>query len=183
MGDGGSIVLDAILTFLKRIGTFSVTIKTAWTGHCKTPMNEPDDIMFINRTDFTDTSTIGELLFNGEFQCYTLEDTCRHGPKIPGSTAIPPGRYEVQISYSTRFKRDLPILLNVQGFTGIRIHPGNDEKSTQGCILVGKDKSVNWIGKSKEAFDLLYVKIEGEIKKGPLYVAIHGGKELLNRNS
>lgn len=135
-------------------------------------------MMFINRTDYTEESTIGELLWDGIFQCFTLEDTCRHGMKVPGETAIPPGKYEVQVSYSTRFKRDLPILLNVPNFTGVRIHAGNSAKDTSGCILIGKDKSRNWIGRSKEAFDLLYPKIEAELRKGPLFLAIHGGREM-----
>lgn len=142
-------------------------------------MYEDDCMMFLNRTDYTEESTIGELLWNGAFQCFTLEDTCRNGPKILGDTAIPPGKYEVQISYSTRFKRDLPILMNVPNFTGVRIHMGNSAKDTSGCILIGKEKSRNWIGKSKEAFDSLFPKIETELKKGPLYLAVHGGKDFM----
>ena len=91
----------------------------------------------------TDKSTIGELFINGEFQCYILEDTDRGlyqdmplqellSKKIYGETAIPTGTYEVVISFSNRFKKYLPLLLNVPGYEGIRIHPGNYAKDTLG---------------------------------------------------
>ena len=93
--------------------------------------------------------TIGDLYINGEFFCNTLEDTNRdlnkNGKfdsgevKIKENTCIPFGSYEVTITYSSRFKRELPILLNVPNFTGIRIQRGNTHKDTSGCILVGEN--------------------------------------------
>jgi len=74
---------------------------------------------------FTPRSTIGSLYVDGKFECYTLEDVVRLGEKVYGETAIPEGTYEVQITFSNRFKRDLPLLLKVPGFEGVRIHPGN----------------------------------------------------------
>ena len=79
------------------------------------------------RETFTAVSTIGRLMVDGLFDSYTLEDVVRDGPKIPGRTAIPYGRYQVIIDYSNRFKRPMPLLLNVPGFTGIRIHQGNTD--------------------------------------------------------
>lgn len=61
--------------------------------------------------------------------------------KIPGLTAIPAGRYRVISRQSTRFKRKLPCLLDVPGFTDILIHAGNTEHDTQGCVLLGTDVS------------------------------------------
>ena len=55
-------------------------------------------------------------------------------------TAIPAGTYEVIVNVSVKFKRKLPLLLNVPHFTGIRIHRGNTDKDTSGCILVGENK-------------------------------------------
>jgi hypothetical protein len=85
------------------------------------------------------------LSIDGQPFCATLEDVVREVPgvpvhawKVPGNTAIPSGMYEVEITYSQRFKRDLPLLLNVPGFAGIRIHAGNTEDETSGCILVGQ---------------------------------------------
>ena len=125
------------------------------------------------RQQFTDNSTIGSLSIDGEFFCYTLEDKVREVPGQPvkswkkqNTTAIPRGTYKVIITYSDAFKRDLPLLLNVEGFTGIRIHSGNASYHTEGCILVGKTKAKDWIGDSRKAFDALFAKLKaykGEI--------------------
>ena len=80
--------------------------------------------------------TIGQLFINERFICNTLEDGIREF-KVAGETAIPYGRYKVEVTYSPKFKRMLPLLLDVPNFKGIRIHSGNTTKDTSGCILVG----------------------------------------------
>lgn len=105
--------------------------------------------------------TPGKLYVDDVFECDTLEDVVRDdGVKIWGQTAIPYGTYEVDITYSPRFKQMLPILLNVPNFTGIRIHPGNDVDDTEGCILTGV-ASGNTImgGTSRPAFLKLFKKL------------------------
>ena len=100
---------------------------------------------------------LGELSISGTFFSYTLEDIVRApGVKVPGKTAIPAGRYQVVITPSKRFKRDMPLLLNVPGFEGIRIHRGSFASNTEGCILVGYKKQANMVFKSREAFDDLF---------------------------
>ena len=84
-------------------------------------------------------NTLGTLAINGDFECYTLEDRVRH-QKIAGETAIPAGRYRVIISFSPRFGRLMPLVVGVPGFSGIRIHSGNDHQDTEGCILVGQER-------------------------------------------
>lgn len=59
--------------------------------------------------------------------------------KIPGVTAIPAGKYRLCLFKSTRFKRYLPAVCDVPGFTGILVHPGNWQEDTTGCILPGLD--------------------------------------------
>ena len=82
-------------------------------------------------------NVIGDMYLNGEFFCYTLEDEVRaKGEKVYGKTAIPDGTYKVIVNRSNRFKRDMPLLLDVPMFEGIRIHSGNSAKDSSGCILV-----------------------------------------------
>lgn len=104
------------------------------------------------------TSTIGRLLLDGKLQCYTLEDSVR-SVKVAGKTAIPSGTYVLVIDYSLRFGRLMPHLLNVPGFEGIRIHAGNTDKDTQGCILVGNGHTDNSLTDSRKAFDALFLKL------------------------
>ena len=88
--------------------------------------------------------TIGHLYINDKYFCDTLEDKVRElnsiEDKIKHKTAIPKGKYKVVVTMSPRFKRLLPLLLNVPFFEGIRIHRGNDENDTSGCIIVGENK-------------------------------------------
>ena len=119
--------------------------------------------------------TIGKLYVNDVFECYTLEDTVRDGLKVYGETAIPYGVYLVALTMSPRFKRILPLVQNVPGFEGVRIHPGNKPEDTEGCILVGKSVGPNEdsILTSRVAFDALFAKLNPkdkitlEVKKAP----------------
>lgn len=105
----------------------------------------------LDRTFFTDKSTIGSLCVDGVFECFTLEDNA--------AIAIPTGRYQVVVTYSIRFKTMLPILLNVPGRSGIRVHAGNTEADTEGCILVGQARGADWIGNSRLALNALLMKL------------------------
>lgn len=104
-------------------------------------------------------SMIGELYVDGVYECLTLEDVPR-ATKIKGKTAIPAGTYNVIINRSNRFGVDLPLLLNVKGFEGVRIHPGNTDVDTDGCLLVGSTKSQDFIGNSKKTFAKLFAKMQ-----------------------
>jgi hypothetical protein len=110
----------------------------------------------LHRTEF---STIGELTIDGLFECYTLEDKERD-VKIKSETAIPKGTYKVIINQSARFKTLLPLLIDVPNFEGIRIHPGNTNHDTEGCILVGKTRGKDFVGKSRKAFATLLAKMK-----------------------
>lgn len=129
------------------------------------------------RTEFSSVATIGELYADGVFQCYTLEDVVRPdgAPKVHGKTAIPVGKYKVIVTQSFRFKRLLPLLVDVPGFEGIRIHPGNTSENTEGCLLVGTTKSPpNFIGNSRTAFASLFALL-GTAKNG-ITIAIQNGR-------
>lgn len=116
------------------------------------------------RNKFLKDCTIGTLLIDDrDVGIYTLEDAVREF-KVPGATAIPYGTYKVIVTYSNRFKRELPLLLNVPNFEGIRIHPGNSSGDTEGCILVGKEwNGTDFILQSGKAFAELF----DLIKKSP----------------
>jgi hypothetical protein len=116
-------------------------------------------VIKIKRLYKTDNSIIGELTIDGKFECYTLEDKERE-VKIKSETAIPKGTYKVIINQSNRFKKLLPLLLNVPNFEGVRIHPGNTNHDTEGCILVGRTRSKDFIGQSRKAFASLFAKMK-----------------------
>lgn len=126
--------------------------------------------------------TIGTFLIDGLFECFVLEDQVREpGVKVPGQTAIPVGRYEVIITPSQRFKEDLPLLVGVPGFEGVRIHAGNTHEDTEGCILVGQVLTglapgpSFTIGNSRRALNLVLVKLKAGLARGTVSVTITGG--------
>ena len=113
----------------------------------------------LQRTKEQNNSVFGELFIDGSFFCYTLEDKERD-IKIKAETAIPKGTYKVILNQSSRFKRILPLLIDVPNFEGIRMHPGNTNHDTEGCILVGKTRGEDFIGKSRKAFTSLFEKMK-----------------------
>lgn len=111
--------------------------------------------------------TIGRLYINDEYYSDVLEDADRglsddmdletiQALKKPNITAIPTGTYKVLITYSPRFKQRMPILMNVKGFDGIRIHSGNTHKDTSGCLLVGENKEKGKVLNSKITYTKLF---------------------------
>ncbi len=112
------------------------------------------------RFEFTQDSTIGRLFLDDMFLMWTLEDQDRDGPKVYGETCIPEGTYRVVIDWSNRFNRRMPHVLDVPGFEGVRIHPGNTSKDTQGCILVGNTHEPNFVGDSRRAFNDLFENLD-----------------------
>lgn len=114
--------------------------------------------LMLNRIFLGSSATIGELTVDNTYICDTLEDEVRpNGEKVYGETAIPAGTYNVRLSYSPRFKKILPEILNVPNFTGIRIHKGNSSADSRGCVLVGiwDGKKEDWISDSTKAFNKL----------------------------
>lgn len=127
--------------------------------------------LLITRKHKFDTETMGNLYLNGKPFGYTLEDTDRgldnsmslsaiQAKKIYGHTAIPAGTYKVMVTYSPRFKKRLPEIISVPGFSGIRLHGGNTHLNTLGCPLVARNQYIdkpsawqkirNWIQGSLE---------------------------------
>jgi hypothetical protein len=115
----------------------------------------------VKRFEFKDTHTVGKMYVDGVYECYTLEDAVRNGTKVLGKTAIPIGTYKLIIDASTRFKQDMPHILDVPDFTGVRIHAGNTSADTDGCILLGSTwAGKDFIGNSKIAYKKFFDKLK-----------------------
>lgn len=137
----------------------------------------------VNRTTRTKISTIGELIIDGKFECFTLEDKDRELKsemtaeeiakiKVFAQTAIPTGRYQLVITFSNRFKQYLPLIVGVPGFTGIRIHSGNTAENSEGCILVGDGKLTDFITNSRNAMKKLMSKLKKAEQKEKIFITI-----------
>ncbi len=124
-----------------------------------------DYLIRMVRDDLTETHTFGHLFFDDGFQCLTLEDPVRP-VKIMHTTAIPSGRYRVMITLSHRFKVLLPLLLDVENFSGIRIHAGNSTADTSGCILVGLTRSNDRVLQSRIALQSVQQRIADAEARG-----------------
>lgn len=129
----------------------------------------------LKRNQSANNATIGVLYLDDIFECYTLEDVVREITGIPieqwkikGQTAIPIGKYRVIIDFSNRFQKMMPHILDVAGFEGVRIHSGNSDKDTEGCLLVGQCWKIgeNKIGLSRLAFESLFIKLEKAVNSG-----------------
>jgi hypothetical protein len=124
----------------------------------------------LTRTKFLKTHTVGQLYIDGDFFCFTLEDVVREIKdqpvekwKIKNETAIPKGRYKVTLVNSPKFGPDTPSLSNVPGFSYIRIHAGNTDKHTEGCLLLGyklNDANIIQPGTTRPAVADLKVKLK-----------------------
>lgn len=139
--------------------------------------------LLLNRKETNLICTHGELFVDGQFECHTLEDPIRELPwqpiekwKIPGKTAIPVGVYRVYNAFSNRFQKILPLLIDVPGFDGVRIHSGNTADDTEGCILVGQSKGIASISGSRKALEALQPKIQEATDRGEeVWLTIHAG--------
>lgn len=135
------------------------------------------------RKEFSEHTTIGELFIDEKFFCYVLEDKDRgltqdmlpeliEKGKVYGKTCIPYGRYEVAITFSNKFQKRMPLLMAVPGYAGIRIHPGNNEFHTLGCLLLGKRKSKDKISESTLAYNEFFPMLEKTLKEKKVFVTI-----------
>lgn len=121
--------------------------------------------------------TIGRLYVNNRFFSDCLEPPSLHLTersalgtiliaKYKGYRAIPTGRYRILITRSRRFGRWLPLLMNVKGFEGIRIHAGNKPEDTKGCILLGFNRRKGYVLDSTRCVLTLVKMMTEAIAKG-----------------
>lgn len=127
----------------------------------------------LKRKWFKENYTIGDLYVDGIWFSNTLEDKDRGLYDSMGTgevlatkkyceTAIPYGTYKVKITYSPKYKRNMPLLLNVNGFEGIRIHSGNTAKDSCGCLIVGRNTKVGMVTESRVTYNRLFALMKDE---------------------
>lgn len=135
-----------------------------------------------------DGTTMGVLFVDGRWFSFTCEDAIREVPgqpvsawKVPRQTAIPAGRYRVMVTPSPRFGRVLPLVLDVEGFTGIRMHALNDIEETEGCIGpgFGRDDEAHppRLLRSRAAEELLTERIQAAEVSGACWLTIENPSE------
>ena len=138
--------------------------------------------LILKRIALRQTYTIGRLYVDGNYFCDTLEDTVRDlnkdgkfdngEKKVYGKTAIPYGTYEIKWTYSPRFKKYTPQLMNVPSFEGIRIHAGSTPADTAGCLLLGENKKVGMVLNSRATINKFYPIIKEACSNGKVTIEI-----------
>lgn len=136
----------------------------------------------LKRIALRQTYTIGKLYIDDAYFCDTLEDTVRDTnksgkfdngeQKIKGKTAIPYGTYEIKWTYSPRFKKYTPQLMNVPSFEGIRVHAGNTSADTEGCLILGENKQVGKVLNSRATINKFYPIIKEACSNGKVTIEI-----------
>ena len=120
---------------------------------------------------------IDKLYINGKYFSDALEDPDRgltdsmsleeiKKIKVKGNTCIPYGTYNVTITYSPRFKKNLPLINNVKGFEGIRIHSGNTPQDTEGCLLLGFNRVKGQVVDSRVTVSKFITQMQQALNKG-----------------
>jgi len=140
--------------------------------------------LFVDRIFLKPTYTIGNFLIGSTLFCNTLEDSVRDynkdgdlddlgEMKIYGETAIPYGRYPVTVSYSPKLKRELPLIMDVKHFTGIRIHKVSTALGTLGCVGIGENTSKGRLTNGEYYEKKLIAMLKEYIKAGEkIYINI-----------
>lgn len=138
--------------------------------------------LILKRIALRPTYTIGKLYIDDAYFCDTLEDTVRDTnksgkfdngeQKIKGKTAIPYGTYEIKWTYSPRFKKYTPQLMNVPSFEGIRVHAGNTSADTEGCLILGENKQVGKVLNSRATINKFYPIIKEACSNGKVTIEI-----------
>ena len=136
----------------------------------------------LKRIALRPTYTIGKLNIDDVYFCDTIEDTVRDlnkngkfdngEKKVHSKTAIPYGTYEIKWTYSPRFKKYTPQLMNVPSFEGIRVHAGNTSADTEGCLILGENKQVGKVLNSRATINKFYPIIKKACSNGRVTIEI-----------
>lgn len=141
---------------------------------------------------------VGRLYIDGHLVCNSLEDEDRglsdamdertiRNRKIYGKTAIPRGRYTIDMeTVSPKFSKKqfymevcqgkLPRLKNVKGFEGILLHVADGPKGAdllEGCIGVGLNRVKGQLCEGEETFKKIYALMKEAHDRGEtIYITI-----------
>ena len=130
------------------------------------------------------TFTLGKFSIDGVQKYDSVEPTVRGNGdpatvadwKIQNISAIPYGEYNVIMRWSPHFQCDVPQLENVPGFEYVEIHWGNTSKDTDGCIVIGMERTANGVANSRYACADLYPQIVAALAMGEIVtIVINGG--------
>lgn len=122
--------------------------------------------LLLQRRPTTGDAILGELFVNGAHECWTLEHA---------GLEIAPGRYPVTITHSAKFGKMLPLISDVPGRSGLRIHSGNVAGDSCGCILVGLSETSSSVMGSRLALAALQSKLAWVLaRSGTCWITIEG---------
>jgi len=147
-------------------------------------MNPPTHVLFtLTRDEFQPVRTIGALAIDGAPFGWVVEDVDRGldsmmplndiaARKVKGRTAIPTGDYAIGVRYSPKHQREVLYLIDVPGFQYIEVHSGNDETDTDGCLIIGTQRTPTGVAHSRPAIDWLEKTYLAGIKDGSIVARI-----------
>lgn len=139
------------------------------------------------RSEFQSDRVFGKLYIDGEYFSLTCEDADRgltketplstiKRTKVAHKTCVPYGRYRIILSYSNKLKRYLPLLLDVPGWRGIRIHKGSGPEWSSGCPLVGFRREGDRLRQYTKAEEELIKRLDAVNHTDSIYITIEKGK-------
>ena len=117
----------------------------------------------LQRYLFAEDYTMGLLFIDGVYFCDTIEDKYRgqnlSKTKVANETCIPYGVYTIKITYSPKYKKNMPQILDVPYFSGVRIHSGNTAKDSSGCVIVGIKSENGTVLQSRKMYNELMKRL------------------------
>lgn len=140
----------------------------------------------LDRLTSNGKNSLSLLFADSDFFAFVPEDGFHFlDEKVNGETRIPVGTYNIDLTFSPRFKKNMWEILNVPGFSGIRIHPGDSALDTEGCIMPGFAVSFNedeltHTSRSQEACGKLYTMLQNAKDAGEK-ITIVVSDEILER--
>lgn len=126
-------------------------------AYCCLPMH-----LHLIRTLLLPHASIGTLSVDGAPFCQVSESTGPAAAQLSArcSSVLPLGTYEVILSYSTRFRQILPLLLDVATHEDVRIRPGPAADHPGEGLLVGWYDAPQqaWVG-SEPLYAVLFARL------------------------